>query len=189
MAVVGFGYRVFTDVSRTIPTEITFACRPLDQSAIANFPGSRVTFEARQFALRYRRKDLATPIQGASDATRRAVLGMVEQYDKYLKPDLIDSAKRAIVMLLFRGDLDVDRLAHELRVNRRTLGRHLAAAGTTPWQLINQVRFEIALQLITATRLSLSDVSETLGFAELSSFTRWFRAEAGKSPSAYRSVS
>jgi len=65
------------------------------------------------------------------------------------------------------------------RVCRRTLG-------TSPQRLVQRLRIEHAVQLISTTRRTLGDVSAECGFYDQSSFTKQFRAVLGLTPGAYR---
>lgn len=65
------------------------------------------------------------------------------------------------------------------RQARRTLG-------LSPRSLIQRLRLEAAVQLITTTDLTMGDVSARCGFYDQSSFTRQFRAVLGRTPGSYR---
>jgi PAS domain S-box len=65
------------------------------------------------------------------------------------------------------------------RLCRRTLG-------IPPQKLLQRLRLEHAVQLITATTMSMGDISAECGFYDQASFTRQFRAVLGLTPGAYR---
>jgi AraC-like DNA-binding protein len=52
--------------------------------------------------------------------------------------------------------------------------------------IANEVRFEIARQLLAATSLSLGQIAAALDYSEASAFTRAFRRWSGQTPSAWR---
>ena len=58
--------------------------------------------------------------------------------------------------------------------------------GTTPHQYILQKRFNLAKELLENGKLSLSQISDTVGFTNQSSFTHIFTKLQGISPSKYR---
>ena len=68
---------------------------------------------------------------------------------------------------------------HFLRLFRRELG-------LTPHQYLIRTRLRHALRLLTATRLSVTEVAFEVGFSDLSNFSRTFRRHVGMSPEAYR---
>ena len=65
------------------------------------------------------------------------------------------------------------------RQARRTLG-------LSPRSLIQRLRLEAAVQLITTTDRTLGDISASCGFYDQSSFTRQFRSVLGRTPGSYR---
>jgi len=67
------------------------------------------------------------------------------------------------------------------RLARRTLG-------LPPQQLLQRLRLEHAVYLITQTSLSMGDIAAECGFYDQSSFTRQFRKVLGLTPGAYRRV-
>ena len=67
------------------------------------------------------------------------------------------------------------------RLCRRTLG-------IPPQKLLQRLRLEHAVQLITATSLSMGNVSAECGFYDQASFTRQFRSVLGLTPGAYRRI-
>jgi len=71
------------------------------------------------------------------------------------------------------------RVAELLSMHRRTLNRRLDACGTTFQTLVEEVRFGIARQLLEDTDLPLSQVAATVGYSDVSAFTRAFRRWSG----------
>lgn len=65
------------------------------------------------------------------------------------------------------------------RLARRTLG-------ISPQQLLQRLRLEHAVFLITQTPMSMGDIAAECGFYDQSSFTRQFRKVLGLTPGAYR---
>ncbi len=65
------------------------------------------------------------------------------------------------------------------RLARRTLG-------LPPQQLLQRLRLEHAVALITQTSMSMGDIAAECGFYDQSSFTRQFRKVLGLTPGAYR---
>lgn len=80
----------------------------------------------------------------------------------------------------------LERLCDELRMTRWTIRRKLAEEGFTFKGIHATVKLEEARRLLGDTSLSLTEVSEQLGFNSQSSFTRFFRNEVGVPPLRYR---
>jgi AraC-like DNA-binding protein len=87
---------------------------------------------------------------------------------------------------LVQGDVAVSRVAALVGMNRRSLNRRLAVAGTSIQALIGDVRFRIARPMLTGTRLSILEISAALGYADTSTFTRTFHRWVGVSLSAWQ---
>jgi AraC-like DNA-binding protein len=55
--------------------------------------------------------------------------------------------------------------------------------------ITNEIRFEIARQLLQDTQVPLAQIAAALGYSEASAFTRAFRRWSGQTPTAWRSHS
>jgi AraC-like DNA-binding protein len=52
--------------------------------------------------------------------------------------------------------------------------------------VLNEVRRELALRYLAGSAHNMTAIAQMTGYATPSSFTRWFSAEFGKSPAAWR---
>lgn len=77
-------------------------------------------------------------------------------------------------------------LAHSLGLSPATLRRRLTSEGHSYRALVDNVRRELAEELLQQSDFSITEVAERLGFTEYSSFYRAFRHWTGCSPRAYR---
>ena len=71
-------------------------------------------------------------------------------------------------------------------MHRRTLNRRLKAQGTTFQIVLDQLRFEVACQLLSGSEISLDEVAAVLGYAGVSPFMRSFRRWADMTPGHWR---
>lgn len=60
------------------------------------------------------------------------------------------------------------------------------SVGCSPYRYYDGVRFELARDLLSSTKLPVAEVARRLGFADPSQFARAFRRRAGCAPGAYR---
>lgn len=81
---------------------------------------------------------------------------------------------------------ELDDLAASLAMSGTTLQRRLQAEGTTYQGLKDDLRRDIAIELLGRTGLSVADVSARAGFQETSAFHRAFKKWTGVSPGLYR---
>ena len=81
---------------------------------------------------------------------------------------------------------NLDSAASALHTSGRSLRRHLAAAGTSYQQVLDEVRKRLALQYLETTHLPLFEIAVLLGFSDPSNFRRAFRKWTGRAPTDYR---
>ena len=89
---------------------------------------------------------------------------------------------------LFHHAVSGDDAARRLHLHRRTLNRRLKVAGTTFRQVLDQLRFELAREMLSDTSLHIAEIAARLGYRMPSAFTRAFRRWSGCSPARWRAV-
>lgn len=103
-------------------------------------------------------------------------------------PDQSDFATS--LRLLLAGYLEesptISDSADLVGMSERTLQRRLAQDGTSFNELLDQVRFDTAKQLLQNNSISVTDISGELGYTDSANFTRAFRRWAGVSPRKHR---
>ena len=99
---------------------------------------------------------------------------------------LTEDLRRLLRIELLRDTCSAATVARLFSMHRRTLTRHLRTEGLAFRQVANEVRFEIACQLLQNTDMALSQVAAALKYSEPSAFTRAFRRWSGQTPSAWR---
>jgi AraC-like DNA-binding protein len=99
---------------------------------------------------------------------------------------LLLDVRKSIYLLLPMGRASVEQIAQGLGMNVRTLQRRLDEHAVSFSKLINDVRTELAQRYIVNKGYSLGRIAEQLGYSNLSSFTRWFTAQFGVTPSSMR---
>lgn len=81
----------------------------------------------------------------------------------------------------------MEAVAREVGMSRARFFAHFKSAlGISPTLFANQMLMEVALREMEARKLSLADLSLSLGFSDQTSFTRFFRKNMGPSPGMYR---
>ncbi|WP_293457814.1 AraC family transcriptional regulator [Phenylobacterium sp.] len=143
-------------------------------------------FDQDQMAIVIPRAELDVPIPTADPAFAEQVTRYLERLARTRKLDLTDKVSDIIVALLPDGVCTADRVAQHLGMDRRTLHRRLSAEGVTFSGLLDGVRREMAVSLLTESDRPLQSVADLLGFSSLSAFAHWFRRHFGQSASAYR---
>lgn len=84
---------------------------------------------------------------------------------------------------------DLDTLASDIGLSRAHFYRLFESSmGVSPRVYLNVQRIEKAVIAVAGGSLSLSDISEKLGFAAPSHFSRFFHDNVGSSPSSFRTA-
>jgi len=87
----------------------------------------------------------------------------------------------------FKGPPTANYIAKELNVSSKYLSDCLKnSIGQTTQQLIHEKLIEFAKDLITSTKLSMSEVAYRLGFQYSQSFSKLFKQKTNMSPMEYR---
>lgn len=81
-----------------------------------------------------------------------------------------------------------DDVAAEWGVSVVTLRRRLAAEGTSWQRVVDGLRHDLAVRLLSDRALSIEQVAASLGYGDARSLHRAFRKWSGKAPGAYRAV-
>lgn len=84
------------------------------------------------------------------------------------------------------GKMKAQDIARVLNMSLRTLSRRLEEEGTSIKSTKDTLRRDIALHRLTQTPDAISEIASDLGFADIPSFYRAFRAWTGVPPGAYR---
>ena len=96
-----------------------------------------------------------------------------------------DLVRREIQLTMPAGLVEAE-VARRLDVDCSTLRRRLAREGESFRAIIQEIRYQLARQLIRESELTLAEIAAALGFGELSVFSRAFRRWSGKTPSDWR---
>lgn len=102
--------------------------------------------------------------------------------------DLVVQVRRVLHNLLLDGRGTLGQVAELFELHRRTLNRRMREQGLTVKRLIDEVRYEIARQLLSETDLSVMELATVLGYADATAFTRAFRRWSGTGPAAWRAA-
>ena len=166
------------------PTEVFLPhARPESSVGYRQFFGTEPRFNADMCALRFPAYWLDRPVAGASPEGKRRALARLEAA---FSPGVVMQSYRGLRTLLMSGKCSGDDLAQLLDLHRRTLNRRLREAGTTFQAVLDDVRFEVARQLLLYTEQCMDDVAASLGYAAVAPFMRSFRRWSGTTPGKWR---
>lgn len=157
--------------------------QPVDLQPYREFFRARLQFDSDHTALYLPSRLLDLPVAGADPNLRCRIEADVEAAPA---TDLAVRLHRALRLLLLNGDVSGDYVAQQLAMHRRTLHRRLRARGMTFQQVLDDVRWDLARQLLGHTTLPLDRVAAATGYADTSTFVRAFRRWSGTTPAQWR---
>jgi AraC-like DNA-binding protein len=96
------------------------------------------------------------------------------------------SVRALIVSELERGSASATYIAARLGISSRTLGRRLESEGTTFKMLLDDVRKQLALEMVGLRDQPFSEIAAALGFSQPAAFHRAFRRWTSTTPLQYR---
>jgi AraC-like DNA-binding protein len=155
-------------------------------SRYAEFFGADVRFERPAAVLRVPGGLLSTPLPGANRLLRDITLDYLATHFTGPGRSVTDEVRVLLARALGTSPVTIAAVARLLAMHPRTLQRRLAAESTTFEAILDDVRREAALRLITETDLPLAQVTALVGLTEQSALSRAGRRWFGQSPRALR---
>ncbi len=168
--------------------EVNFAYRaPSDTSAFASHFAAPVRFNADRNAVVFDAAFLEHPIAGANALLRNFLTSQLREKERIWEEGVAkDRIQRVMRTLLATGCISQDEVARAFGMNRRTFARRLQENGATFRELLDAVRFDAARVLLRGSTVSLEDVANRLGYADVTAFARAFRRWSEYSPAVWR---
>jgi AraC-like DNA-binding protein len=171
---------------RWVPFEVLLPrSKPEELVHYRNFFKVVPRFNSELCALRFPAYWMDQPVEGADRESFRIA---EEKASQLRQPDIVQQVYRALRRLLFDNRHSGDSVAQMLRMHRRTLNRRLKVAGVTFQDVLDQVRYDWARQLLFGSDVALDDVAAALGYSGVSPFMRSFQRWAGTTPARWRRV-
>ena len=150
--------------------------------------GCEVRFGQSEDGVAFSERDLACPIIDPDGRAYQLATSFITAEFTRHAPPLHAQLLGLIMQFLGTEHCTTDRLASELNLHPRTLHRRLRAEGTSFQKVKDDVRRDLMLYYLQETAFEFGRISEKLGYAEQSVFTRscnrWFSA----SPTKVRSL-
>ena len=131
-------------------------------------------------------RDLDRRVVGADPILRTMLEERIQQMKGAPDSAFSDDIRRLLRTRLTRQRCSAEDIAKLLTMHRRTLNRRLQGSGMGYRAITNEIRFEIARQLLVETEVPLGEIAAALGYSEASAFTRAFRRWSGRTPTAWR---
>jgi AraC-like DNA-binding protein len=101
-------------------------------------------------------------------------------------PEDLRRIRAAIVHIARRSEYNVEALARQLGLGRRSLERVTRRHGTSVHCMLDQTRGEQAYALLKDSQLSTEEIAFLLGYSAESAFRRAFQRWSGQTPAEFR---
>ena len=170
------------------PVELRLARkRPLRVSAWQQCVQAPVQFGARNNILVFRTQDLTHRLERNNADFQHILLKLMAEASADRDEDFTRRVCAVIRMGLLAGDVSSQQIAVRLGISPRTLRRRLRGEGTNFETLQEQMRFEVARDLLEHSTATITQIADQLGYAHSSALSRAFRRWTGLSPRNWRS--
>lgn len=176
------------------PTEVLmFRDPPGNSRDFKRHFGSKLRFGADHAAVVFPTADLDRPLTESDPDAYARLSREFEQLDLMSGGSSLSNRVRRLLRGMFASGaglhgIDLPGVARHLDLHPRTLTRHLRAEEESFSNILEQVRYEFAQQMLRDTSLLIADIALLLGYAESASFNHAFRRWSGKTATAWRST-
>ncbi len=168
------------------PTSAFFSYRePRDLQAYHSVFHCPLSFEREINGAAVDRQLLDKPLRQDPTHLRGFVNRYVQDLRRDHPMDLEYRLRVLIRQLLPLGQANLAQISQLMQVEVRTLQRRLGEKGTRFQALLNDERKQLAIRYLNESNVSMTHLSELLGFAEQSVFSRSFKHWTGKTPTQY----
>lgn len=182
-------YRTRTWLEKDLPLESVHFCHkpPSYQTYYRKIFGCPVYFNQSECRLVFSSQYLEMQSNKSNPYIKQASLKYANELIENLNlQTLSEKVKSYIYRELEDCKPTIERISSLLNISKQTLCRKLKIEGTFFKKLVESVRFDKARQLLEQSALSTSEIAFTLGFSELSAFSRAFKRWSGVSPKHFR---
>ncbi len=169
------------------PAEVLFSTRqPQDLAPYRRFFRAPLHFNADQCAVAFQTRWLNHQIPSADALLHRHLEKEASGLHELRNADLVGSLHGLLRKSLATRNNTISDIARQLHVHERTLNRRLHEAGTSFRRELDEIRYELARQLLAESAMSISRVAKVLNYADASAFSRAFKRWTGITPAQWR---
>jgi AraC-like DNA-binding protein len=149
--------------------------------------GSKVSFMSDKRGLMFSMEGLATTISSSNLLAQNI---FQRECDRITSADSqLGLVSERVKQLLISARLDFPSsasIAKKLYMSESTLQRRLAKEGCRFQELLDQVRYRLALEYLQGTHLPVTEVAVLLGYSSAANFRRSFKRWSGLTPAEIR---
>lgn len=165
--------------------EVSYPRGPWEQDLEDHF-GMPVIFDQQAVAIVFSH-DLLDAVQISQPCPSRVVTRAdVARQGKSVPNGFLSTSAELVRQRLIDARTDLDGAAVKLGIGPRTFQRRLSDEGISYNRLLAGCRKERAIDLLAEEALSMADISQALGYASQTQFTRAFKRWTGTPPCEFR---
>jgi AraC-like DNA-binding protein len=171
------------------PVEVRFAHRrPEDVTPYRRFFQAPLLFDAEQYAVVFSASWLNRRLPDTNPELLHLLQQEIDKLEAKLEDNFQEQVRSVLRTALVTGHSSADQVAELFSMTRRTLNRHLQASGSGFRKLAEEVRFEIARQLLEDSSIGIVEIASILGYSNASAFTRSCGRRSATTPAKWRSA-
>ena len=170
------------------PTEIwAMHSKPDNIDPYHNVFRARLVFNAEQYGVVFQSSWLAARLPEVHEDVSRLVGKQIDLLASRYRDNFPEQVRTVLRATLLSGDVRAERVAALFSIHPRTLNRRLNVYGLGYQGLLDEIRFEMARQMLIDSDLKVSEVALILQYADARAFIQAFRRwSAGMTPAHWR---
>jgi len=160
--------------------------KPHDLTMLKQCFGDNLSFNQAYSALHFDAACLDFALIQDNSNHGRHEMNPWQQYISSVAGDtFLDTLRQHVVCALPTGEMNIDSVAHELGISRRTLQRRLSERATNFQEIVQDLRSQMALYFLADNKMDITSIAFVLGYSDSSSFSSAFKTWHGRAPSKY----
>jgi AraC-like DNA-binding protein len=160
--------------------------QPDDVRPYSDYFGAQLHFNSEQYAVGFSEHWLDHRVSGANPELLRLLQGQVDKLEAREEERFPEQVRALLRTTIVSGHSSADQVAELLSIHQRTLNRRLNVHGVSFRNLVDEISFEIARQLLEDSTLEIIQIALILGYSNASAFTRAFRRWSSTTPARWR---
>ena len=172
-----------------LPSSVSFAhAAPREKPRYLRFFNCPVDFDREFDGIVFPESDLARPIATADAELLDIVCAHFDTLltDQEQEGDMVSRVRSYINRKIGSNLCNLESCAQFFDMHPRALQRALSERDVAFKQLLLELRMEVAEHYLQSSALALSDLTEMLGYRNLSAFSRAFKNSHGESPEQWK---
>ncbi|MCG8671969.1 MAG: AraC family transcriptional regulator [Pseudomonadales bacterium] len=175
---------------RPLKAEFTYSS-PVNTAFLESVFGDNLRFGASRNRIYFDRSIAFRSTVKIIDASQEQHLSTFKQVlrsPKVNDPFLL-TVKKVVARSLPGGNVNIDKIASQLCISRRTLQRRLSASSYQFIELLREVREELADVYLRENKLTITEIALMLGYSNQAAFSSAFKVWTNSTPTEYRNNS